>query len=77
MSKRPKDFGGVPTNKRIKTEDNLEDLWGDDLDLDESVIDDCFKLATQVIEEVNGEQFMSKCHSMPFVLEEHHMYAAE
>lgn len=76
MSKRSKNFGGVPS-KRIKTENDLEDLWGDDLDLDESVIDDCFKLATQVIEEVNSKQFIWKCHNMPFVLEEHHMHTAE
>lgn len=51
MTKRAKDFEGV-SSKRAKTNRDIEDLWGDDLDLDESVIDDCFKLATQVIEQV-------------------------
>lgn len=53
MSKRPINHegnGGGPS-KRAKTD--LDDLWGDDSELDESIIDDCFKLATQVFEKVS------------------------
>lgn len=50
MSKRPNNGEGGPS-KRPKTD--FDDLWGDDFDLDENVIDDCFKLATQAIEQVS------------------------
>lgn len=49
--KRHSNFIGAP-NKRAKTNQDVEELWGDDLDFDDSVIDDCFTLATQVIENV-------------------------
>lgn len=57
MAKRTsRNSEGVPS-KRARTDD-LDDLWGDDLDLDEDVIDDCFKLATQVIEQVSTSKFL-------------------
>lgn len=49
MTKR---IGGFDqkNNKKIKLEEDIEALWGDDLDAD--VIEDCFNLATQVCQQV-------------------------
>lgn len=49
MTKR---IGGFDqkNNKKIKLEEDIEALWGDDLDAD--AIEDCFNLATQVCQQV-------------------------
>lgn len=58
MAKRAsRNSEGVPS-KKARTDDDLDDLWGDDSDLDEDVIDDCFKLATQVTEQVSTIKFL-------------------
>lgn len=74
MAKRTKNSEGTPS-KRAKIED-IDDLWGDDLD--ESVIDDCFQLATQVIEQVSTSLHTVEIEgNTMLLLEEHHMYAAK
>lgn len=57
MAKRTKTCEELPSNKRAKPND-FDDLWDDDLDLDENVIDDCFTLATQVLEQVSKNKPM-------------------
>lgn len=78
MAKRTSRNGeGIP-NKRARTADDFDDLWGDDLDLDEDVIDDCFKLATQVLEQVTISNFLFSQEKLGnCLLEKHHMYAAK
>ncbi|KAJ8927469.1 hypothetical protein NQ314_020066 [Rhamnusium bicolor] len=49
MTKRYGSFEQI-LNKKPKLDDDIEALWGEDLD--EDALDDCIKLATQVCEEV-------------------------
>lgn len=49
MTKRYGNFE-ASSNKRAKINQDVDDLWGEELDA--SVIDDCFKLASQVVEKV-------------------------
>lgn len=50
MKKRNHNFG-EKSIKKPKLDDDIDALWGDD-DIDESALDNCIKLATQVLEEV-------------------------
>lgn len=54
MTKRIHNFGEQYT-KKPKIDGDIDALWGDDLD--ESVLDDCIKLATQVLKEVSYKYY--------------------
>lgn len=54
MTKRSNNFG-EKSNKKPKLDDDIDALWGDDID--ESLFDDCIKQATQVLEEVSWGSF--------------------
>lgn len=51
MTKRIHNFG-EKYSKKPKLDDDIDALWGDDDDIDESALDNCIKLATQVLEDV-------------------------
>lgn len=53
MTKRIGSFSDNVSSKRQKTVDDIEDLWGDDLD--ENAIDDCIKFESQVRLEISEE----------------------
>lgn len=55
--KMTKRFGNFADNTAKKIKTNLDDLWGDDLDLDDKDVDDVLLLASQVYEQVGINDF--------------------